>query len=151
VRLVDDEQRVGVGHRAPQQLPRRQHESPAGFGGHPHGVLGRQKELRPRGGAVGDRPRDRLDAVAAEHARVCEVEVEVGVAVHVGEARPAAAVDDDRRMLVELSIQVIGTPARRTVAKQRAVPTGQPGAATRDLTGHLPGRERARPGPRIAP
>jgi hypothetical protein len=39
--------------------------------------------------------------VAAEHARVGEVEVEVGVAIHVGEARPAAAVDDDRRMLVE--------------------------------------------------
>jgi hypothetical protein len=39
--------------------------------------------------------------VTGEHARVGEVEVDIAVAVDVGERRAASSVDHDRRMLVE--------------------------------------------------
>ena len=84
-----------------RELPRGQSESRGESGRSLHAVLGRQQELGTGRHPLAHGARDRLPAVAREHARVREIEVEVGVAVDVREASTAAALDHDRRMLVE--------------------------------------------------
>jgi hypothetical protein len=81
-----DREAVRVGRRQ-RELPPREAEAAAELAPDPERVLARQHQRDPVLGLLGNRAHRRLRRVAGHCSRVAEAEVDVLVAVDVGEAR----------------------------------------------------------------
>ncbi len=91
--------RVGLAGRE-RVLPLRQAIPTSQLLGDDDGILGRQQELVAPSHAIAHRADERLRSVAAEHRHVGDVEVPIGVAVHVGEPGAVALGDPRRRVVI---------------------------------------------------